>query len=394
MIASKILYLAVGVFDKGGISRYCRSQIRALRELVGERNVCSLSFFPPGADDFEEPFKVDYHAQGPSRAADVAFTRAIVKHARAMEPDVIWSSHLHFMPHLMVARPMTGRLPIVLNVYGRELWGGNQWLHRRTVPLADLLISDSHFSADHVATHYRIAASRVRVASSCVDVTRFKPRAKDARLMRSFQVPVGEQYRYVMTLGRLEARARYKGYDRLLDALAEIRDQPNVVGLFGGDGDDRARLQARAHQLGLHGRVFFLGSITEAQLPQVYNFCNVFSLVGELGPDRGEGVPLTPLEAAACGKPILVGNEDGSREAVLDGVSGWALSSRDTSGYRTRLHELLVNDELCERMGAEGRRRIEAEFSYEGFRTKTAAALEQLLSSRANNRTSETEVEA
>ena len=106
MIAPKILYLAVGVFDKGGISRYCRSQIRAFRELVGEQNVCSLSFFAPGADDFEEPFQVDYHAQGPSRAADVAFAVAIIKHARAMRPDLIWSSHLHFMPHTLAARAL------------------------------------------------------------------------------------------------------------------------------------------------------------------------------------------------------------------------------------------------------------------------------------------------
>ena len=394
MIAPKILYLAVGVFDKGGISRYCRSQIRAFRELVGEQNVCSLSFFAPGADDFEEPFQVDYHAQGPSRAADVAFAVAIIKHARAMRPDLIWSSHLHFMPHTLAARALIPRVPIVLNVYGRELWGGNQWLHLRTVPRSDQVIADSYFSADYVKNRYGIAASRITVNSSSVDVTRFTPRPKDFRLMNAFGIPVGESYRYVMTVGRLEVRARYKGYDRLLDALGAIRDKAPVIGLFGGGGDDRARLAARVRDLGLAGRVFFLGSISEAQLPQVYNLCDVFSLVGERGPDRGEGIPLTPLEAAACGKPIMVGNEDGSREAVNEGVSGWSFSSRDTSGYHARLLQLLVNDVMREQMGIEGRRKIETEFSYEVFRAKTAAMLDRVLFHRSTREVSGEEAQA
>jgi phosphatidyl-myo-inositol dimannoside synthase len=381
-----ILYLAVGVFDKGGISRYCRYQIRALRELVGEENVCTLSFFAPGTSDFEEPFHVDYHAHGPSRAADAAFAIATVRTARALRPDLIWSSHLHFLPHVLTARALTGRVPIALNVYGRELWGGNQWLHHRTVPLSDLVIPDSHFSADYVTAQYGVVPERVRVVWDCVDLARFTPRPKDVGLMRSFGIPVGEHYRYVMTLGRLEARARYKGYDRLLEALAAMRDQTHLIGLFGGDGDDRERLETRARQLNLSGRVFFLGSIPEAQLPQVYNFCDVFSLVSECGPNRGEGLPLTPLEAAACGKPILVGNEDGSREAVIDGVNGWAFSSQDASSYCARLRELLVNDELRGRMGREARRRIELEFSYDGFRAKTAAALDQALSRRATGK--------
>ena len=52
----QLLYLATDVFSKGGIQRYSRAQIQALRELLGEGNVATLSVHPPRDDPFEEPF--------------------------------------------------------------------------------------------------------------------------------------------------------------------------------------------------------------------------------------------------------------------------------------------------------------------------------------------------
>ena len=73
---------------------------------------------------------------------------------------------------------------------------------------------------------------------------------------------------------------------------------------------------------------------------------------------RGEGIPLTPLEAAACAKPIIVGNEDGSREAVVEGVNGFIVSPRDPDALRGALEQLLVRDELRDSMGRAARSRI------------------------------------
>jgi phosphatidylinositol alpha-1,6-mannosyltransferase len=176
----------------------------------------------------------------------------------------------------------------------------------------------------------------------------------------------------------MEEATRYKGYDRLLDTLAAFKENPNVIGIFAGDGGDRERLHRRAREMGLERKAFFIGSIPEAMLCDIYNLGDVFSLVSERGQGKGEGVPLTPLEAAACGKPIIVGNEDGSQEAVIDGENGCIVSPRDPGAMRDALTTILLDDENRKRMGLAARARIESEFSYEGFRNKTALLVDDL----------------
>ena len=131
--------------------------------------------------------------------------------------------------------------------------------------------------------------------------------------------------------------------------------------------------------MGLERKAIFLGSVPEAMLPDVYNLGDMFSLVSERGQGKGEGVPLTPLEAAACGKPIIVGNEDGSQEAVIEGENGRIISPRDPDAMREAIATILLDDENRKRMGLAARARIEAEFSYEGFRNKTGRLLDDLL---------------
>jgi phosphatidylinositol alpha-1,6-mannosyltransferase len=375
----RILFLGIGVFDKGGISRYCRYQIRALRELAGAENVVVMSLFPPRPNDFEEPFQVDYHGRGIGLSSEGSYLAQGANRAFAMRPAIVWSSHVRLLPAAWTARmaAIGGRL--VANVYGRELWSRGQWAYRRLLSGADAVVSDSHFSRNFVVDQYGVKPERVRVIWDCVDLSRFHPQQRRTDLLEQFGIPSGPDFRYLLTLGRMEQVTSYKGYDRLLDALATFKENPNVIGIFAGDGDDRERLQRRAREMGLERKAFFIGSVQEATLPDVYNLGDMFSLVSERGHGKGEGVPLTPLEAAACGKPIVVGNEDGSQEAVIDGENGRIISPRDPGAMRDAIARILLDDENRRRMGLAARARVEAEFSYEGFRNKTGRLLNDLM---------------
>jgi phosphatidylinositol alpha-1,6-mannosyltransferase len=311
--------------------------------------------------------------------SETAFLFKNLRKCIANSPVVIWSSHVRFLPNLLLSRTVAPIASLVANVYGEELWSGLRLpLNRPLLRRMSAILSDCHFSAEFVRRDYGIDPARISVIWDCVDLKRFYPSGRGTDLLRSFGVPVGNEYRYLLTLGRTEKRSRYKGYDRLLDALASLRDDPEIILLVAGDGDDRGRLERRARDEHLENRVFFLGSIPERQLNDVYNLCDAFALVSDRGKGRGEGIPLTPLEAAACGKPIIVGDEDGSREAVIDGVNGRCVSPSRPDDLRQAILELLLDDAKREEMGRAARRRIEAEFSYEGFRSKTAALLERL----------------
>jgi len=308
----------------------------------------------------------------------MAFVREAIRRCLSDKPDVVWCNHLHLLPLALLLRLFRPGLRVAVNVYGMELWMQRQWLHRLTLPRASLVASDCHFSADYARERYAVNSERLHVLWDCVDIRRFAPRPRRQDLLHSFGVPVGQSYRYIMTLGRMDRLSQYKGYDRLIDAMAKLREHPEFVALFVGDGDDRPRMESRVRDEGLSRQVFFLGSVTESLLADTYNLCDVFCLVSDRGHGRGEGIPLTPLEAAACGKPILVGSEDGSQEAVVNGENGFILSPRDPDALPCALERLLLDDSLRKRLGQAARSRIEAEFSYEGYRDKCARCLEQL----------------
>jgi glycosyltransferase involved in cell wall biosynthesis len=92
---------------------------------------------------------------------------------------------------------------------------------------------------------------------------------------------------------------------------------PNLAYLVVGDGDDRARLQARARAAGLEDRVIFTGRISEAEKVAHYRLADVYVM-----PSRGEGFGFVFLEAMACGVPVVASGIDGGREAVRDGQLG------------------------------------------------------------------------
>jgi phosphatidylinositol alpha-1,6-mannosyltransferase len=75
----------------------------------------------------------------------------------------------------------------------------------------------------------------------------------------------------------------------------------------------------------------------------------------------------------ACGVPILVGNQDGSREAVVDGANGFILDPFDLDRIESVIDQLAVDEELRRTLAAGAIRVVRERFSYEAFRDKHKA---------------------
>jgi phosphatidyl-myo-inositol dimannoside synthase len=203
----------------------------------------------------------------------------------------------------------------------------------------------------------------------CVDTDRYHPGKPDAHILYKYGIPFQERNIVrVLTLGRLSSATNYKGYERLLNIFPQLPE--NAYLIYGGGGDLITTLREKAQGLGVVDRVIFTGFIDENDLPDIYRCADIFCLVGDRGPGRGEGIPLTPLEAAACGVPILVGNQDGSQEAVEHGINGYALDPFDQTALVNTLRELSENKHKRLEMGRAARNRVEREHAYPVFRQK------------------------
>lgn len=376
-----ILYIATDVFAKGGIQRYSRAQISAARELFPDIEIKVFSLWPPNQNSFEIPFKVDFTGAGINLFQKVFFSLFSIFRILIRQPGVIWINHIRLLPLAYLGSLFSTHSRIILNIYGLEIWSGLRYLERKALKKPLTIISDSHFSAKYFLEKYEIDQDQLHVIWDPVDTERFAPRPVDKKaLFEHYHLPFSHSKLTIMILGRISIESRHKGYDRLIDLMAELREY-DIQLLICGDGDDRERLKNRVIQIGLEDRIHFTGSIPENDLVNIYQLADIFVLVSDRGINRGEGVPLTPLEAAACGKPIIVGNEDGSQEAVREGVNGYVVSPREPSQLKERILELYHHPTVRETMGEEARKVILEDFSYDVFKTRLSHVLYQVIES-------------
>jgi phosphatidyl-myo-inositol dimannoside synthase len=366
----RILYLTHGCFDKGGISRYCRYQIRALRDIYGAEAIRVVSLMGPGENGFEEPFAADWHGP-PQRTAwgTSQFVCVAVATALAWRPHVIHVAHVNLTP-LAAGLAAALRARTVVNVYGLEIWSGLAEHRRRALRSMDLVIADCRFTANHVV-EARLHLARPTVIWDCVDLDRFTPGACRKDVLDKYGIPDKRASFVVLTLGRLARGAAHKGYDRLIEAFARLDARSlEAVLVIAGPGELRPELEALALRLGVAGRVRFAGAIAEADLADVYRAATIFSLVSDRGRHRGEGLPMTPLEAMACSVPIIVGNQDGSQEAVIGGANGFVIDPFDISRHAAILDDFAQSPELRAQLSTGARSVAEEAFGFEEFRGK------------------------
>lgn len=258
------------------------------------------------------------------------------------------------------------RLPYAVFAYGLEFarHERNAWmrtLYGKAFGAACRVFAVSRPMRDRLLRFADLPADRVDVVWPGVDVESFAHPAGGDKLRQRLGL-VGRKI--LMSLSRLVAR---KGHDAVLRALPEvIRKVPNVAYVVVGDGPCRAHLQAMAGDLGIADRVFWLGELSDGELPLVYEACDVFVLACREIVDEGnvEGFGIVFLEAAAAGRPVIAGDSGGVRDAVVDGQTGLLVDPNSPQAIADAAISLLTDAARARDMGECGRARVTSEFSW------------------------------
>lgn len=377
----KVLYLTPGCFDKGGISRYNRYQISALREIFGADRVRVLSLAGPRPGDFEEPFSVFWHGEGPRPGSKVRFAWQVFKQTIVWKPDLVLAAHVNFSG-LAVLAGRLARCKTLLNTYGLEVWSGLTKDASWGLMHTDHVVADCHYTARYLERELLRPPGSVEVIWDCVDLKRFNPGVRvDQTLLTKYQIPDPGKNKLIISLGRISKTAAHKGYDRLIRAFSLFHEQhPAARLVLAGKGDLIETLKSLSSECGVSEKVIFTGMIEENDLPAVYRLAHVFSLVSDRGKGRGEGIPLTPLEAMACHVPIIVGNQDGSQEAVMEERNGFVVDPFDIEDQARKLVSLITDDELRRNKADNAVAIANEHFSYVHFRAKHREMLGRLIS--------------
>jgi glycosyltransferase involved in cell wall biosynthesis len=129
----------------------------------------------------------------------------------------------------------------------------------------------------------------------------------------------------------------------------------NVIFFYIGDGPLRKKVE---NLLGGNKKIKILG--WRSNISDLLYEMDIFFL-----PSRWEGLPLSVLEAMACGLPVVASAVDGTTEAVLDSITGYLVPPDDLNGYVEKLSELICDEKKRKIMGKRGRERVKKDFSYQ-----------------------------
>ena len=173
----------------------------------------------------------------------------------------------------------------------------------------------------------------------------------------------------LLTVGRMDSRERYKGHDRVIDAIPELVSAGyDVMYLVVGEGDDRERLELCARNRGAADRVRFIGSVEMSGLIEIYRAADLFVM-----PSTGEGFGIAFLEAMASGTPALGLDIGGARDALADDELGTGVTETGLAAALARALESPKRDREA-LAGA-----VRARFGCQSFTTGAHAAVTRVL---------------
>jgi glycosyltransferase involved in cell wall biosynthesis len=249
------------------------------------------------------------------------------------------------------------------------------YAERQLLNLAvDRFLAVSEHSLERQVRHLGQPRSKSAVVHNGVDFGRFAETADSKLIRQEIGLPEG-----AIVVGTVARLTEQKSLDTLIEALPEIvARHPQVHAVIVGDGPLRGRLTGLAETLGVAPRVHFLGF--RSDVARCLGTFDVFVL-----PSILEGLPISILEAMACGLPVVATNVDGTPEAVVDGVTGRLVVPRRPRQLAEALLELLSDPVLARSMGAAGGERAHREFGMDRFIRATRAQYMIALSRRGHS---------
>jgi phosphatidylinositol alpha-1,6-mannosyltransferase len=313
-------------------------------------------------------------------------TRALKRTEDAKGKSVLWA--LTWWPEGLVAFLVSNilKIPYVITAHGREAilstTARRHFLYKKIFDRAACVFAVSNHTAGCLEQS-GVAQERIRVIHNGVRPDRFRLNEDRKRLILEVRERFGlEQGFVLLTIARLVAR---KGHRAVLEAMAELGGRiPALRYLIAGEGPEKDALAEATRELGLEDVVTFVGEVSDEEKIALLHACDVFVM-----PNRDvlradgfldtEGFGIVFLEASACSKPVIGGRAGGVPEAVLDGRTGVLVDPSGHHDLADAIHRLWSDRGMAERLGREGKARVEAEFNWERLTEKHARELKAFL---------------
>jgi len=331
---------------------------------------------------------------GVERVVLPAMTRELGRHdARSLaecrrelvrlRPDVV---HTHAAKAGAVGRVAArlARAPAVVHTFHGHVLRGYfgprkerafRLIERGLARACDRIVAVSDEVRDDLVELHVASAAKIDVIPVGFDMRRLSvPPERHAELRGALRRELGlpDDALVVTFVGRV---VPIKRADRFLAAALELRDS-GAQFVVVGDGEALADVRSSDAARTLGDRVLFTGY--RADVAAIYHASDVVVLTSD-----SEGNPVSLIEAAACGVPVVGTDVGGVRSVVQDGVTGYVVPP-DASLVAARIATLLEDGPLRARLGAAGRERVQARYAAERLAADHDRLYRELLAQRGS----------
>jgi phosphatidyl-myo-inositol dimannoside synthase len=367
---ARILIISFDLWNShGGIQRYGRALIEALAKVPGT----SLETLVVGGETAESNLlssdAIKPTIQFTTRLKWLRYTKLILWalfSGSVTQYSVIIVLHARLLPLIypQLSRAKNTSTRIVVIQHGIEVWQKPSFSQKICQKLVSVAVSVSAFTQQE-ASKYWWKSEPIKTA--------IIPGIGLHSLSQGHAFGFNKNAeRLLVTVSRLSADDSYKGVDKVLAVLPQLKELCNFRYVVVGDGDDRVRLTAMAKQLGVVDVVDFLGHRSDADISELLERADCFVL-----PSSGEGLGIATLEALLAGCPVVVGDSDGAQELLVSDSCGKAISPNDKQQLLSAIAELLLsqNDPA---LRASRRRAVLSEFGADRFQQRWQELLSNL----------------
>jgi D-inositol-3-phosphate glycosyltransferase len=288
-----------------------------------------------------------------------AFTRDMLRFIKA-ENNPYKLIHAHFYMSALVAADIKRQIgiPFIVTLHAlakvrRSHQGKNDWfpdegfaVEERVLADADQIVALCPQDRDDLVNLYQADPSRITIIPNGFRSDEIYPVDK---LFARMALNLEPKEKIILQLGRLVPR---KGIDNVIRALAHMRREHNFEArllVVGGESEEPdpkitpeiGRLQKLAQAEGVGDLVTFVGRRSRNMLHYYYSAVDVFTTTPWYEP-----FGITPLEAMACGTPVIGSNVGGIKSTIVDGKTGFLVPPNNPAILSQRIIELLSSNTL------------------------------------------------
>ncbi len=365
-MSKKVIFLTLKVFSStGGIEKVCRVAGKALYEFGLRRNadVRFLSMY-------DKANSADHNKYFPSEIFKgfginkKQFIIHSVKEGR--NADVIILSHINLLIVGWLIKKIKPTVKIILFAHGIEVWGKKSVMKRKMLQSCDEIIAVSEFTKRKMISENGIHESACSVINNCLDPFLILPRnvVIPADLPQRYGIIAGDKI--LFTLSRLSSTERYKGYDKVMEAMVNLT--AHVKYIIGGsyDQEEKEYIENIITKLHLGNRVILAGFIPDDEVEAHFTMSDCYVM-----PSIKEGFGIVFVEAMFYNLPVIAGNQDGSTDALRNGELGLLVNPSQVDEIRKGIIDILGNPSTFK----VSKRTLLHYFSYASYKLKISNLL-------------------